>query len=55
MTYEDLRRCVNPHEAGTVCASLGLVSTFADVFAFRQFAREPLLASGAADDKERSS
>ena len=38
MTYEDLRRCVDPHEAGAVRVSLGLVSNFADVFAFREYA-----------------
>ena len=39
MTYDDLRRCIDPHEAGAVRVSLGLVSNFADVFAFREFAR----------------
>jgi selenocysteine lyase/cysteine desulfurase len=42
MTYDDLRRCVDPHEAGAVRVSLGLVSNFADVFAFREFARSLL-------------
>ncbi len=44
MSYEDLRRCVDPHEAGAVRVSLGLVSNFSDVFAFREYARG-LLAS----------
>ena len=39
MTYDDLRRCIDPHEAGAVRVSLGLVSNFADVFAFREYAR----------------
>jgi selenocysteine lyase/cysteine desulfurase len=39
MTYDDLRRCIDPHEAGAVRVSLGLVSNFADVFAFREWAR----------------
>jgi selenocysteine lyase/cysteine desulfurase len=39
MTYEDLRRCVDPHESGAVRVSLGLVSNFADAFAFREYAR----------------
>jgi selenocysteine lyase/cysteine desulfurase len=39
MTYEDLRRCVDPHESGAVRVSLGLASNFADVFAFREYAR----------------
>jgi molybdenum cofactor sulfurtransferase len=42
MTYEDLRRCIDPHEAGAVRVSLGLVSNFADVFAFREYVRELL-------------
>jgi selenocysteine lyase/cysteine desulfurase len=42
MTYEDLRRCVDPHEAGAVRVSLGLVSNFADVFAFRDYAQAML-------------
>jgi len=39
MTYEDLRHCIDPREAGAVRVSLGLVSNFADVFAFREYAR----------------
>jgi molybdenum cofactor sulfurtransferase len=46
MTYDDLRRCIDPHEAGAVRVSLGLVSNFSDVFAFREFARG-LLSSSA--------
>jgi selenocysteine lyase/cysteine desulfurase len=42
MTYDDLRRCIDPHEAGAVRVSLGLVSNFADVFAFREYARSLL-------------
>ena len=44
MTYDDLRRCIDPHEAGAVRVSLGLVSNFADVFAFREYARGLLQA-----------
>jgi selenocysteine lyase/cysteine desulfurase len=39
MTYDDLRHCIDPHEAGAVRVSLGLVSNFADVYAFREYAR----------------
>jgi selenocysteine lyase/cysteine desulfurase len=39
MTYEDLRHCIDPREAGAVRVSLGLVSNFADVFDFREYAR----------------
>jgi len=46
MTYDDLRRCVDPHEAGAVRVSLGMASSFADVFAFREWART-LLGQGA--------
>jgi selenocysteine lyase/cysteine desulfurase len=42
MTYDDLRRCIDPHEPGAVRVSLGLASNFADVFAFREYARELL-------------
>jgi selenocysteine lyase/cysteine desulfurase len=38
MTYEDLRSCIDPKAAGAVRISLGLVSSFADVFAFVEFA-----------------
>jgi selenocysteine lyase/cysteine desulfurase len=34
MTYDDLRRCIDPKAAGAVRISLGLVSNFDDVFAF---------------------
>jgi molybdenum cofactor sulfurtransferase len=44
MTYDDLRHCIDPHEAGAVRVSLGLVSNFADVFAFRENVREMLQA-----------
>ncbi len=39
MTYEDLRHCVDAQASGAVRVSLGAVSNFADVFAFREFAR----------------
>jgi hypothetical protein len=42
MTYEDLRRCVDPHEAGAVRVSLGLASNFADAWAFRELCRSLL-------------
>ena len=45
MTYDDLRRCVDPHEAGAVRVSLGSMSNFADVFAFREYARHLLEAA----------
>jgi selenocysteine lyase/cysteine desulfurase len=40
MTYDDFRRCVNDKSTGAVRVSLGLASSFADVFAFVDFARE---------------
>jgi molybdenum cofactor sulfurtransferase len=40
LTYDDLRRCVDPHESGAVRVSLGLASRFSDAFAFREYARE---------------
>jgi selenocysteine lyase/cysteine desulfurase len=39
MTYQDLRACIDPHEAGAVRVSLGPVSNFADVWAFVEYAR----------------
>jgi selenocysteine lyase/cysteine desulfurase len=39
MTYDDLRRCIDPHAAGAVRVSLGMVTNFADVWAFREYAR----------------
>jgi selenocysteine lyase/cysteine desulfurase len=44
MTYEDLRRCIDPREAGAVRVSLGLASNFADVWAFREYCRGLLAA-----------
>lgn len=44
MTYDDLRHCIDPHEAGAVRVSLGLVSNFTDVFAFREYAAQLLEA-----------
>ncbi len=35
ISYEELRRCVDPHESGAVRISLGLASSFADVHALR--------------------
>ena len=49
MTYEDLRRCIDPKAAGAVRVSLGLASNFADVHAFVQFARG--LARGSASGR----
>jgi selenocysteine lyase/cysteine desulfurase len=50
MTYDDLRRCIDPKAAGAVRVSLGLASSFADVWAFLAFARDllrgPLEPSG---------
>jgi hypothetical protein len=40
MTWEDLRLCVDPKAAGAVRVSLGLVSNFADAYAFAEFAEE---------------
>lgn len=42
MTYDDFRRCVNDKSTGAVRVSLGLASSFADAFAFVEFARELL-------------
>ena len=42
MTYDDLRRCVDPHAAGAVRVSLGLATNFSDVWTFREYARELL-------------
>jgi selenocysteine lyase/cysteine desulfurase len=42
MSYDDFRRCVNDKSTGAVRVSLGLASTFADAFAFVEFARELL-------------
>jgi selenocysteine lyase/cysteine desulfurase len=39
MTYDDLRRCIDPNAAGAVRVSLGLVSNFDDVQAFVDLAR----------------
>ena len=39
ITYDDLVRCLAPRAAGAVRVSLGLVSNFADVWAFREYAR----------------
>ena len=39
MTYDDLRRCIDPHAAGAVRVSLGLASNFADVARFIEWAR----------------
>jgi molybdenum cofactor sulfurtransferase len=40
MSYDDLRRCIDPHAAGAVRVSLGLATNFADVWAFREYARD---------------
>jgi molybdenum cofactor sulfurtransferase len=42
MSYDDFRRCVNDKSTGAVRVSLGLASSFADAFAFVEFARELL-------------
>jgi selenocysteine lyase/cysteine desulfurase len=39
MTYEDLRHCIDPHEAGAVRVSLGPVSNFADAWACLEYVR----------------
>jgi selenocysteine lyase/cysteine desulfurase len=39
MSYDDFRRCVNDKSTGAVRVSLGMASTFADVWAFVEFAR----------------
>jgi selenocysteine lyase/cysteine desulfurase len=44
MSYDDLRRCIDPRASGAVRASLGLVSNFADVWTFREFLTEFLEA-----------
>jgi selenocysteine lyase/cysteine desulfurase len=40
MTYDDFRGCVSTEGTGAVRVSTGLVSTFADVFAFLRFCHE---------------
>ena len=40
MNFDDLRRCIDPHGAGAVRVSLGLVSNFADVWAFTEYLAE---------------
>jgi selenocysteine lyase/cysteine desulfurase len=52
MTWEDLRHCVDPKAAGAVRVSLGLVSNFADAYAFAEFV-EGLGASLVAGDSRR--
>ena len=37
MTYDDLRHCIDPGEAGAVRVSLGPISNFADVWAFLEY------------------
>lgn len=48
MSYDDLRRCVDPHASGAVRVSLGIASNFADVHAFVAFARDLLRERTAA-------
>ena len=38
LTMEEFRRCMDPQATGAVSISLGLVSTFADVYACLTFA-----------------
>jgi molybdenum cofactor sulfurtransferase len=40
LTYDDLRRCVDPHESGAVRVSFGIASHFRDALALRECARE---------------
>lgn len=44
MTYEGFRQCVAPKSSGAVRISFGLVSNFADAYAFVRFAAEFLEA-----------
>ncbi len=44
MTYDDFRHCIDPKTAGAVRISVGLVSNFADAWAFVTFARGLLQA-----------
>jgi molybdenum cofactor sulfurtransferase len=46
MTREDLALCVDPKAAGAVRVSLGLVSNFADAYAFVEFVRSFLVRRG---------
>ena len=39
MTLDEFRRCIDDKSTGAVRVSLGLVSTFADVYRFSEFAR----------------
>jgi selenocysteine lyase/cysteine desulfurase len=38
-TYQEFRRCIDPHASGAIRASVGLVSNFADVWQFVSFLR----------------
>ena len=40
MTYDDFRRCIDGKSTGAVRVSVGLVSSFSDVWTFSRFARE---------------
>jgi selenocysteine lyase/cysteine desulfurase len=40
MVYEDFRRCIDDKSTGAVRISVGLVSTFEDVYVFLQFIRQ---------------
>lgn len=46
LTIDEFRRCIDAKSSGAVRISVGLVSTFADVYRFVQFARSLVDASG---------
>jgi selenocysteine lyase/cysteine desulfurase len=48
MTYDDLRRCIDPNAAGAVRVSLGLASNFEDVYTFVEWARAFVGGGGRA-------
>lgn len=46
LTIDEFRRCIDAKSSGAVRISVGLVSTFADVYRFSQFAQSLVDASG---------
>ncbi len=48
MTIDDFRRCIDDKSTGAVRVSVGLVSTFADLYHFVQFVRA-LIDKNASD------
>ena len=48
MTLDDFRRCIDDKSTGAVRVSVGLVTTYSDIYRFLQFARGFLDRSAAA-------